>query len=269
MKNILKKYLVAAVVATTLFSCGNTEKNTNSFKVGVQAGPEFKLAEIAKKVAKDSFNLDVELVTFSDYIMPNEALQQKDIDINVFQTKPYLDEQSKNRGYQFEIVGKTFVYPMAGYSKKIKNISELKPGNTIVIPNDPTNLGRALLLLQEAGLIKLKADVGLLATAQDISNNPLNLKILELEAPQLTRTLDDAQVTVAIINNNFAASSNLTAKKDGLFVEGGQSPYVNIIVSRQDNKNDKKVADFVKSYQSKAVEEAAEEQFKGGAVKGW
>lgn len=269
MKNNLKKIIVAAVVASTLFACGNAKKDENVLKVGVQAGPEFKLAEVAKKVAKDSFNLEVELVTFSDYIMPNEALQQQDIDLNVFQTKPYLDEQSKNRGYKFEIVGKTFVYPMAGYSKKIKNISELKAGNTIVIPNDPTNLGRALLLLQQKEIIKLKADVGLLATAQDIIANPLNIKILELEAPQLTRTLDDDQVTVAIINNNFAASSNLTAKKDGLFVEDGESPYVNIIVSRQDNKTAKKVADFVKAYQSKAVEAAADEEFKGGAIKGW
>lgn len=252
-----------------LASCGSNNGSSNVLKVGVQAGPEYSLAEAAQKVAKEKYNLDVELVSFNDYVMPNEALQQKDIDVNVFQTKPYLDVQTESRGYQLAIVGNTFVYPMAGYSKKIKNINELKNGDTIVIPNDPTNLGRALLLLQEIGLIKLKDNVGLLPRLQDITENRLNLTILELEAPQLPRTLDDDKVTVAVINNNFAASNNLTAKRDGIFVENEKSPYVNIIVSREDNKNDEKVKTFVKAYQSDEVEAKAEEAFKGGAVKGW
>lgn len=239
-------------------------------RVGVQAGPEYKLAEAAKKEAKEKHNLDVELISFTDYIMPNEALQQKDIDVNVFQTVPYLEEQSKNRGYQFAVVGNTFVYPMAGYSKKkIKSISELKKDDTIVIPNDPSNLGRALLLLQQVGLIKLKADVGLLPTQRDIIENKIGFSILELEAPQLPRTLDDNKVTVAIINNNFAASNNFVAKRDGIFMEDEKSPYVNIIVSRKDNAMDEKVHKFVKAYQSEAVAKAAEEEFKGGAVQGW
>src|SRR5690606_8059695 len=135
-------------------------------RVGVQVGPEYKLAEAAQKVAKEKYGLEVELVSFNDYVMPNEALHQKDIDVNVFQTRPYLEEQSKNRGYDFEIVGHTFVYPMAGYSKKIKSVDELENGDTIVIPNDPSNLGRALLLLQEVGVIRLNDNVGLLPTAQ-------------------------------------------------------------------------------------------------------
>ncbi|TDS12167.1 methionine ABC transporter substrate-binding lipoprotein MetQ [Sphingobacterium paludis] len=253
----------------TLLSCGGNQGSSDTLKVGVQAGPEFTLAETAKQVAKEKYNLDVELLSFNDYVMPNEALQQKDIDVNVFQTKPYLDVQTESRGYNFAIVGNTFVYPMAGYSKKIKNISELKNEDTIVIPNDPTNLGRALLLLQEVGLIKLKDDVGILPKLQDITENRLKLNILELEAPQLPRTLDDAKVTVAVINNNFAASNNLTAKRDGIFVENEKSPYVNIIVSREDNKNDEKIKNFTKAYQSNEVEAKAEEVFKGGAVKGW
>jgi len=115
------KKLLAAIAIASLLSCNN-QSDKNTLKVGVQAGPELVLAETAKKVAKEKYNLDVELVTFNDYVMPNEALLQKDIDLNVFQTKPYLDDQSKNRGYDFEILGNTFVYPMAGYSKKIKNI---------------------------------------------------------------------------------------------------------------------------------------------------
>ncbi|MGO3306228.1 MAG: MetQ/NlpA family ABC transporter substrate-binding protein, partial [Sphingobacterium sp.] len=121
----------------------------------------------------------------------------------------------------------------------------------------------------DEGLIKLKEDVGLLATKQDIIENKLDLNILELEAPQLPRTLDDATVSMAIINNNFAASHNLTAKQDGIIVENSSSPYVNIIVSRQDNKNDKKVLDFTKAYQSEQVDVVAEKVFKGGAIRGW
>lgn len=251
-----------------MLSCGGN-RSSNVLRVGVQAGPEYSLAEEAKKVAKEKYNLDVELVSFNDYVMPNEALNQGDIDVNVFQTTPYLEEQIASRGYKLAVVGNTFVYPMAGYSKKIKNISELKTEDTIVIPNDPSNLGRALLLLQETGLIKLKDNVGFLPKLQDIVENRLNLKILELEAPQLPRTLDDAKVAVAVINNTFAANHNLSATKDGIFVESGKSAYVNLIVSREDNKTDEKVKTFAKAYQSDEVAAVANKVFKGGAIKGW
>src|SRR5690606_34282628 len=205
MTHILHSLVSVVIILTTLLSCGGTNRSSDILRVGIQAGPEYRLAEEAKKVAKEKYNLEVELVTFNDYVMPNEALHQGDIDINVFQTTPYLEDQMASRGYKLAIVGNTFVYPMAGYSKKIKNISELQAGATIVIPNDPTNLGRALLLLQETGLIQLKDNVGLLPRSQDIIKNNLNLKIIELEAPQLPRTLDDDKVAVAVINNNFAA----------------------------------------------------------------
>ncbi|RZK68770.1 MAG: MetQ/NlpA family lipoprotein, partial [Pedobacter sp.] len=172
-------------------------------------------------------------------------------------------------GYNFSILGNTFVFPLAGYSKKIKSITELENGSTIIIPNDPTNLGRALLLLQTAGLIKLRDGVGLLPTANDITENAKDLKILELEAPQLPRALDDQNVTIAIINNTFATPMGLVAAKDGLFMEDPKSPYVNIIVSRADNKDAENVKKFVQSYQSDEVAAAAEREFKGGAVKGW
>lgn len=251
-----------------ILSCGGN-RSSNTLRVGVQAGPEYSLAEEAKKVAKEKYNLDVELISFNDYVMPNEALNQGDIDVNVFQTTPYLEEQMASRGYKLAVVGNTFVYPMAGYSKKIKNINELKPEDTIVIPNDPSNLGRALLLLQQIGLIKLKDNVGFLPKLQDITENKLDLKILELEAPQLPRTLDDAKVAIAVINNTFASNHNLSATKDGIFVENGKSAYVNLIVSREDNKTDPKVATFKKAYQSEEVAGVAEKVFKGGAIKGW
>lgn len=137
------------------------------------------------------------------------------------------------------------------------------------MPNDPTNLGRSLLLLQKVGLIKLKDDIGLLPTVLDITENPKNLKIVELEAPQLPRSLDDDQIALAVINTTYASQINLTPAKDGIFVEDKDSPYVNMIVTREDNKDAENVKKFVKAYQSDEVNEAANKVFNGGAVKGW
>lgn len=268
-KTITKYTIIASTAFFMACTSGKKNNDPNKIIVGVEAGPEYKLAEEAKKVAKEKYNLDVELVQFNDYIMPNTALHQGDIDVNAFQNKPFLDVQAKQRGYKFAIVGNTFVYPMAGYSKKIKSISELKDGSTVIIPNDPTNGGRSLLLLQKAGLLKLKDGVGLLPTVNDITANPKNLKILEMEAPQLPRAIDDQNVTIAIINNTFATPNGLIANRDGLFVEDKDSPYVNAVVAREDNKNEEKVKNFVKAYQSAEVEAAALKEFKGGAVKGW
>jgi len=263
--------LVLAITIATISACSSGKKKSdpNHLVVGVESGPEYSIAQVAQKVAKEKYNLDVELVQFNDYVMPNEALHQGDIDLNAFQNKPYLDVQAKQRGYKFAIVGNTFVYPLAGYSRKIKSIKELKDESTVIIPNDPTNGGRSLLLLQTAGLIKLKTGVGLLPTLNDVVDNPKKLRILELEAPQLPRSLDDANVSIAIINNTFAAPVGLVSTRDGLFIEDSKSPYVNVIVAREENKNEDKVNRFVQAYQSPEVEDAAKTAFKGSAVKGW
>lgn len=257
-------------LSLSLANCGKSKNDDpHHIKVGVATGPEYAVAQAAQKVAKDKYGLDVELVSFNDYVIPNEALSQGDIDANAFQHKPYLDEQSKQRGYKLAIIAKTFIYPIAAYSKKIKNLSELKNESTIIIPNDPTNGGRSLLLLQKNGLLKLRPNVGLLPKVTDIVENPKNLKILELEAPQLPRALDDQNVTIAIINNTFASQAGLVPARDALFVEDKDSPYVNLIVSREDNKKDERIQQFVKAFQSVEVEQAAVREFKGGAVKGW
>ena len=224
-------------------------------------GAEQQVAEVAQKVAKDKYGLDVELVTFNDYVLPNEALSKGDIDANAFQHKPYLDQQLKDRGYKLVAVGNTFVYPIAGYSKKIKSLDELQDGSQVAVPNDPTNLGRSLLLLQKVGLIKLKDGVGLLPTVLDVVENPKNLKIVELEAPQLPRSLDDAQIALAVINTTYASQIGLTPAKDGIFVEDKDSPYVNLIVTREDNKDAENVKKFVQAYQSDEVYEAANKVF--------
>ncbi|EGY28237.1 lipoprotein, YaeC family [Candidatus Regiella insecticola 5.15] len=263
-------------------------KEPNDIKVGIVVGAEKQLAEVAKKVAKEKYNLDVTLVDFTDYVLPNEVLNKGEIDVNAFQHEPYLEQQIKDRGYKLAPVGKTFIYPIAAYSKKIKSPDEsqiaeatndstnkkpldelLQPGSQIAVANDPTNLGRSLLLLQKEGLIKLKEGVGLLPTVLDIVENPKELKLVELDAPQLPHSLDDQQITLAIINNTYASQIGLSPAKDGLFVEDTSSPYVNLIVAREDNKDADNVKKFVQAYQSEEVIEAANQIFNGGAVKGW
>ncbi|MBN9293147.1 MAG: methionine ABC transporter substrate-binding lipoprotein MetQ [Flavobacteriia bacterium] len=261
--------LLPVIAGMLLFSCGSKNNDPNYIRVGITSGPEKKIAEAAQKVAKEKYNLTVELVTFNDYVLPNEALSSGDIDVNAFQHVPYLEEQSKQRGYKLAVVGNTFVYPIVAYSKKIKSISELRTGSVIAIPNDPTNGGRSLLLLQKNGLLKLRAGVGLLPKVTDIVENPRKLVIKEIEAPQLPRVLDDRQVVLAVINNNFAAQAGLDVKKNGVLTEDKDSPYVNIITAREDNKKDEKVLRFLKAYQSEEVEETARQIFKGAAVKGW
>lgn len=242
--------------------------NPNYIKVGVESGPEFVVAQTAQKIAKEKYGLEVELVEFNDYILPNTALNDGDIDINIIQHKPFLNHIIKQRGYKLAIVGNTFIYPLAGYSKKIKSLDELQSGSTIGIPNDATNRGRALLLLQKEGLIKLKDPKSLISSASDIIENPKNLKIIDMDPAILTEILNDDKVSIAIINNTFAAKEGFTLK-DGLFVEDKDSPYMNVIVSREDNKDAENVKKFIKAYQSNEVAEITDREFKGGAVKGW
>ncbi|MBH2949014.1 MetQ/NlpA family lipoprotein [Serratia marcescens] len=244
----LKNLTLALAAAGTLLltACGPTAQDDHHIKVGISAGIDQSLWAVVQKVAKQKYDLDVEVVTFNDYVLPNEALNNGDLDVNAFQHKPYLDKQMQERGYKLAAVGNTFVYPIAGYSKKITALSQLPDGAQVAVPNDPTNLGRSLLLLQKQGLITLKDGVGL-----------------------LPRALDDQQVTLAIINTNYSSQIGLSPAKDGLFVEDKNSPYVNIFASRIDNKDSEKVKDLVKAYQTDEVAASATEIYKGDAVKGW
>ncbi|EPW8462890.1 methionine ABC transporter substrate-binding lipoprotein MetQ [Serratia marcescens] len=267
----LKNLTLALAAAGTLLltACGPTAQDDHHIKVGISAGIDQSLWAVVQKVAKQKYDLDVEVVTFNDYVLPNEALNNGDLDVNAFQHKPYLDKQMQERSYKLAAVGNTFVYPIAGYSKKITALSQLPDGAQVAVPNDPTNLGRSLLLLQKQGLITLKDGVGLLPTALDIVGNPKKLKIVEIEAPQLPRALDDQKVTLAIINTNYSSQIGLSPAKDGLFVEDKNSPYVNIFASRIDNKDSEKVKDLVKAYQTDEVAASAADIYKGDAVKGW
>ncbi|WGE59564.1 methionine ABC transporter substrate-binding lipoprotein MetQ [Actinobacillus equuli] len=261
LKNVLSAVAICSVFLT---ACNEKQEK---LKVGVISGPEHQVMEVAVKVAKEKYQREVELVVFTDYATPNEALNKGDLDLNAFQHQPYLDNQIKEKGYKLVSVGNSFVYPIAAYSKKIKSLNVLKDGETIAVPSDPTNLARALILLEKQGLIKLKPETGLKATSVDIIENPRQLVIKEIEAPLLPRTLDD--VAFSVINTTYAGQIGLTPTKDGLFVEDKDSPYVNIIVAREDNKDSAAVQDFVKAYQTDEVFNKANEVFKGAMVKGW
>ncbi|CAI2465531.1 MetQ/NlpA family lipoprotein [Serratia proteamaculans] len=261
--------LLAAFAAVLALQGCEQKTDQNHIKVGVINGAEQDVAEVAKQVAKQKYGLEVELIGFSGSLLPNDATDKGELDANVFQHRPFLEQQNKDHGYKLVAVGNTFVFPMAGYSKKIKALKELQDGAVIAIPLDPTNLGRALLLLEKTGLITLKQGKGLLPTSLDISANPHNYKIMELEGAQLPQVLDDPKVTVAVISTTYINQTGLTPTKDGIFIEDKNSPYTNIIVTREDNKDAPNVQNFIKAYESDEVAKAAEKIFNGGAVKGW
>lgn len=264
MLHLTKKLLL---IALTLFltACGSEDKNT--LKVGTISGPETQLMEVAKKVAKDNYGLNVKIIEFTDYIEPNTALSDGSIDANMFQHLPYLDQQMKDRHYKFTVIGKTFVYPMGIYSQKIKNIDQIPENALVAIPNDPSNEGRALLLLQKANLIHLSETAGLYATPANIIDNPKRLNFKELDAAQLARSLPD--VSISVINSNYAIPAGLSPSKDAIFQESNDSPYANIIVVREDQENDPRIKQLLTAIQSKEVLEAAKQIFNNQAVPAW
>lgn len=262
----MKKFFTIIVMAFLLAAC-NQQQSKNTIKVGTIAGPETQLMEAAKEVAVKKYDLNIEIVQFNDYAMPNEALADGSIDANVFQHKPYLDQSIAARGYPLVSIGKTFIYPMAIYSNKFKKLSQLPDEATIAIPNDPSNEARALLLLQDAKLITLKANAGASATVTDIASNPNAFTFKEIDAAQLTRVLND--VDAAVINTNYAMLANLMPKRNGLFVEPASSPYANLIVVRSKDRNNEQLQELVKALHSQMVQQRAEILFKGQAIPAW
>lgn len=255
-------------LGAVLIGCQQKSSDSgNTLKVGTIAGPETQLMEEAKDVAKKQANVDIEIVPFTDYSMPNAALADGSIDANVFQHAPYLTAAEQAKGYKFAVVGKTFVYPMGIYSKKIQNLAQLPQGAVIAIPNDPSNEARALLLLQKAQLITLKPGVTTSATLIDIAKNPHQLKFKEIDAAQLPRVLPD--VDLAAINTNYSMLAGLLPSKDALVVEDGNSPYANLIVVRQGQEQDPRVQALVKALHSKEVLQKANQLFEGQAVSAW
>lgn len=265
----LIKLLSLIILSTALLiltACGQKKEAANQIRVGTIAGPETQLMETAKEVAAKQ-GLDIQIVQFSDYTMPNAALADGSIDANMFQHLPYLDAAIKAKNYPLIPVAKTFVYPMAVYSQKIKSIADVKSGATVAIPNDPSNEARALLLLEKAKLITLKPGASITATTVDIASNPKNLNIKAIDAAQLPRVLPD--VELAVINTNYAMIANLVPSRDGLVIEDANSPYANLIVVRANEKNDPRVTKLIAAFQSAEVLEKAKELFQGQAIAAW
>ena len=200
--------------------------------VGVTPFPHKDIMMVAKPLLeKEGYQLEIK--EFSDYVQPNVALAEKSLDANFFQHIPYLDNMNKERSLKLAWIAKVHIEPLGLYSKKIKAIAELKEGDTVAVPSDPTNEARALRLLEKNGLIKLKA--GELVTAKDVTENPKKIKFMELDAAQLPRTLVD--VTASVINTNFAVEAGLVPSKDAIVMEGKDSPYANVLVVRGADKD--------------------------------
>ena len=207
------KFLATAAIAALI----SVPALAEDIKIGVTPGEHAQIMEKVKEVAAKK-GLNIEILEFSDYVVPNQALADGDLNANSFQHQPYLDNQIADRGFDLVSVGKTITTPMGVYSKKVKTLGELADGATVAIPNDPTNGGRALLVLAKEGLIKVNPDAGLKATAADITENPKNIQIAELDAAQLPRSLDD--VDAAVINTNYAMEAGLHPKTDAIAIEG-------------------------------------------------
>lgn len=264
MKKILIIALVLLVAATTVFAAG-TKEQTSSKVLTVGATPEPHAAFlnlIVEDLAAQGITLKVQ--EFTDYVTPNEALETGELDANFFQHVPYLESFNKDRGYHLANAGGIHVEPFALYSKKYNSLSTLPSGATIAIPNDPTNEGRALLLLESAGLLTLDAKAGLEATPMDIADNPKNLKFREIEAASLPRVLQD--VDAAIINGNYAIPAGLIAIRDGLLVEGADSPYVNVIAVKEGNQNDERIVALVKALRGDKIKKYVASQYVNGEV---
>ncbi|WP_312148991.1 MetQ/NlpA family ABC transporter substrate-binding protein [Paenibacillus odorifer] len=285
MKKVLLTFFSLTLVAV-LAACGNNNTSNNAGSSAATTAPNAEAtseptkdpvklvigaspvphAEILKAIAplleKDGITLEIK--EFTDYIQPNVQLDEKELDANFFQHQPYLDDQNKNNKTDLVSVASVHVEPFGAYSKKIKSIDELADGAKVAIPNDATNGGRALILLAKNGLITLKDDTNIAATKADITENKKNLDIIELEAAMLPRQLDE--VDLALINTNFALDAGLVPTKDALFIEGVDSPYANILVTRQDNKDSEAIKKLVAALNSPEAKAFIEEKYEGAII---
>lgn len=235
-------------------------------KIGVSPGEHAEILEqVAPIAAAKGLNLDI--IEFSDYVVPNTALADGDLQANSFQHVPYLENQIKDRGYDLVVVAKTITTPMGVYSSKLKSLDDLADGATVAIPNDPTNGGRALLVLAEQGLITVNPDAGLVPTPLDITENPKDLEFTELDAAQLPRALQDADA--AVINTNYALSAGLSPKTDSIAMEKADSPYANVIVVRRGDEGQPWVKTLVEAYHSPEIKQFIETKYEGAVIPAW
>lgn len=254
----MKKIVFSLVLS---FLVANFVNAAEKIVVGATPVPHAEILEVIKpELEKEGYDLDIKI--FNDYVIPNIATDGGELDANFFQHLPYLKEFNKNKGTKLINTASVHIEPMGVYSKKIKNLKDLKKGAKVSIPNDPTNESRALDVLATAGLIKLNNAE--LKTPLDVIQNPKNLKFVEIEAASLPRTLDD--VDISVINTNFALNINLNPKNDALALESKDSPYANIIVVSEKNRDSKKTKALNKAIQSEAVKKFIDEKYKGAIL---
>lgn len=262
----MKKALqILLLVASTmmLFGCQSTSESTNVLRVGATPVPHVELLnQVKEQLAEDG--IELEIIEFTDYVKPNLSLNDGEIDVNFFQHLPYLEDFNEERGLDLVSVAGIHVEPMGLYSQSLEKFEDLPDGATISIPNDAVNGGRALLLLQSAGLIELDPAAGLEATEADITVNPKGITIQAIEAAQLPRTLVD--VDASVINGNYAIEAGFNPITDALLLEGGDSPYVNILTTRTDNADDPKVQALVKALQKEDIKRFIAETYQGAVV---
>lgn len=276
----MKKWILSillVVVLAALAACGSDSASSKQEKaegllsdgklvVGVTAGPHEQILEKVKELGEKK-GLKIEFKVFNEYVMPNVALAEKELDLNVFQHEPYLNAFKEDRNLDLVKVGDTVNFPMGIYSTSVKDVKDLKKGAKIGLPNDPTNGARALILFEQAGLIKLKDGVGVKATLKDIEENKNDYQFIELEASQIPRQLEE--LDAAAINTNFAIEHGFVPSKDSIFIEPKDSPWVNIAAVRSESKDDEAVQQFLDLYHSDEVKKFIEETFQGSVVASW
>ncbi len=258
----MKTLLTAAVLAAGLFSA---TVQAAPLKIGVSAGPYGEIMEFTATIAAKE-GLEVKVIEFTDWNMPNAALQAGDIDANHFQHQPFLDSQIRQRGYDIVAVAKSVVVPMGIYAKKVKSIADIKNGGTISIPNDPTNAARALVLLADAGLITLKDGGGFDASVFDIASNPKGLTFVELDAAQLPRSLEDVEASVITLNYAVSAGIDL---QEALKLENDQSKWHLVWAARKDRQDNPALKRFLEIFRSAEVRQFILTRFKGSIIPTW
>lgn len=272
MKKISLVLVALFMVVMAVAGCGKSDapqtgqksaEAKTAIKVGATAVPHAEILAVVKPLLEKE-GIQLNIVEFSDYVQPNLAVSDGELDANFFQHTPYLEKFCAERNLDLVNVAGIHIEPMGIYSKTVKQLDEVKDGAKVGIPNDPTNGGRALALLEKAGVLKLKEGVGIHATAADVAENPKNLKISELEAAQLPRSLDD--LDLAVINTNYALEADLVPAKDALFIEQNDSPYVNILVSRADNQKNPEIQKLAQALKSEEVKKFINEKYKGAIV---
>jgi D-methionine transport system substrate-binding protein len=259
---------LALLAAVVLAACGGKDsgnEDTVKVKIGVNGADGVQWPLLKEKAAKEG--IEIELIEFSDYTLPNNALANGDLDINSFQHIAFLGQYTNESGEKLIPIGSTMLAPMGVYSEKVKDISELKDGDKIAIPDDPSNQARALRLLESAELITLADDFGLFGDPTKITGNPLNLDIIPMTAQQTPRVLPD--VAASVINNGVAGQAGFSPGEDPILKEEGQAesihPYINIIAARAEDKNNKTYKRIVELYQEADIEKAIQEDTNGGS----